>query len=281
MASLYSLVFLSCILASINGTFDFDGSLEDTELESHFTPLGRLSSEMLRATIDVSSIVPPEKYNMWPYITDKSKLTFNDCFPKVRSQKEGAFAVIESDDGTRYRAHVVKSDEQNCFRDYYTYSTKSTLKLCLEMAVQWAAPSFHFDAANSYCQLFKDWRYNMYSNCRRGSSEKIYYLQENEPNNHKPCRGVQMTFKSTYTSDGSVMISGTTKRDYCGCDIDKITISYLDKTVEMTIVPEIPSYTYTYPASSANAWSNYTTIIVYSRNSIVAQAEYVPSEDMF
>jgi len=282
MASLLRLVFLSCILASINGTFDFDGSLEDPGLESHFTPLhGRQSSEMLRATLDVSSIIPPEIVKVWPYEEDNSKLTFNDCFPNIRPQREASFAILEADDGTKYRGHMVKSEEQMCFRDYYTYAEGSSLKQCLEMARQWSAPSFHYDAERAYCQLFKDWRYTMYKNCRRGSSEKMYYLQEEEPADHKPCRGVQVIFKSTYTSSGSVMITGTTKRDYCGCDIDKITISYLDTTVEMDIIPETPTFTYTYPLASVNAWNNFTTIIVYSRDSIVAKGEYVPSEDMF
>jgi len=284
MASFYPAIFFSCILTSIKGTFDFDfnGDLEYSGvLPSNQVGDDRLSSNMARASLDFSSIMPPETFQVWPYVSKTKDLTFNDCFPKVRPQQEAAFAMIQAESGTKYRAHIVKSDEQMCFRDYYTYKENMTLKLCLELADQWDAPSFHFNKTSKYCQLYKDWRYNMYSNCRRGSSEEIFYLLNKQPRNHKPCRGVQMHFNASYTATGSVQLTGTTKRDYCGCDIDRITLTYLDTTVEMNIVPEIPSYTYTYPLASIQAWFNFTTIIVYSRNAIVAQTEYVPSDDMF
>merc|ERR1711962_1204077 len=85
--------------------------------------------------------------------------------------QEGAFTMIEAESGTQYRAHIVKSEEQNCFVDYYTFKENMTFTQCLEMADSWAAPSFHYDKSTRYCQLYKDWRYRMYSNCRRGSND--------------------------------------------------------------------------------------------------------------
>jgi len=283
MAIIFKLLYLSCILTPIKAKFDFDGSLADTG-DSGLSMLGEargISSNMARANMDFSSILPPWTFKIWPYVDDTDDLTWNDCFPKVRPQQEGAFTMIEAESGTQYRAHIVKSEEQNCFVDYYTFKENMTFTQCLEMADSWAAPSFHYDKSTRYCQLYKDWRYRMYSNCRRGSNEKIFYLLNEEPDNHKPCRGVQMKFNATYTADGSVTITGTTVRDYCGCDIDQITLAYLDKEVEMTITPEIPTYSYTYPSASVEGWHNYTTITVYSRGSIVAQNEWMPMKDMF
>lgn len=282
MAVLYKLFYLSCFFISIWGKFDIDGNWDDMSYLSS-NPLGEaraVSSNMQRATnANMTSILPPEKYKIWPYIEDTSELTFNDCFPKVRPQQEGLFALIAADSGTEYRAQIVKKHEQKCFRDYYAFKMDMTLKKCLEFADLWDAPSFHFNKTTNYCQLYKDWKYSMYSMCRRGEDEEIFYTKNEEPDNHKPCRGVQMHFDGSYTADGSVKITGTTYRDYCGCDIDKITMYYLDTTVEFTIVPEIPLYTYTYPSASVQAWYNKTTLTTYARDVEVDITEYVPAWD--
>jgi len=279
MAIIIKFLYLSCILTSIKGTFDFDGSLEDTG-DPGYSMMGetRVSSNMARATMDFSSIMPPETFKIWPYVDEEENLTWDDCFHKVRQQKEGAFAMIEADSGTQYRAHIVKSEEQKCFRDYYTYKEDMTFKQCLEMADLWEAPSFHYNKNTRYCQLYKDWRYSMYSNCRRGPNEEIFYLLNKEPDNHKPCKGVLMTFNATYTAEGSVKITGTSHRDYCGCDIDQITVEYLNIVAEMMIEPEIPSYTFTYPLES-QGWLNYTTITVYSRGNFLGGNNWLPIDD--
>jgi len=278
----YHFFLILGIHSIVMGTFDFDANFSDIPID--YSPLNNPSSSgppsnMLGKTAGINSLKPPETYEIWPH-TQVKKLSFNHCYPSLWPRDKMAFKVLRSEDGTRYRAHIVKKEEQRCFKDKLAHEENCSLKRCLEKAALLDAPSFHFNQKNNTCQLYKNWRQVKFTNCRRGSFEEMFYLKESEPSGFKPCKGVTMTFDTLYTADGNVQIVGYTVNDYCCCDIDRITLQYMEYEGEMTLIPEIPTYTYVYPLSHGDAWNNDTTMSIYAKGSLLKQIDYVPSAEM-
>ena len=60
----------------------------------------------------------------------------------------------------------------------------------------------------------------------------------------------------------------------------QINLYYLGSDHEMTIVPEVPKFTYVYPAVDKGAWLNYTTVSVYASGTLIMRTEYVPDRDL-
>jgi len=274
MALFLRIALLVVLQQSLTGSFDSSDSLS-----AYSRNLAPKFSERAN-TYD--HIKVPGLYDVYYPLADMSKIPLNDCDFGLRNKDvmKAAFSRIRADSGTIYQGHVVKKEDQACFRGFIGYKENSSLKKCLEFADDKGANSFYFDQGTNYCQLFSSWREHKFRECRRGTEEKIYYVINSEPSNHKPCRGVTISFQASYTATGNVQIVGTTKHDYCCCDVDRINLYYLGSDHEMTIVPEVPKFTYVYPAVDKGAWLNYTTVSVYASGTLIMRTEYVPDRDL-
>jgi len=280
MARLLRPALVLVLLNSVMGFFDFDGSLVDEdELTGVLGHEGKMVSR--KSTANVSHILPPEVLKMWPYLREMPKKTFDECVPALRTPVKGSWAVVRADSTQSYQAHIVKKKDDSCFRDYYTGFDDTSLKMCLESADLWQAPSFHYNDTTKRCQLYHSWRYHKFRECRRGDDEKIYYVRSWMPTDHAPCSATTMEFSVAYTYDGSVEVTGIPIRDDCCCDISEVWMMFLGNSVQMTSVPEVPKFTYTYPEKFRGYWLNDTTIDIYAHGQLIYRQNFRWDNDDF
>jgi len=223
-----------------------------------------------------------DTYTVTRYLPSTTNKTVRDCDRALMTHFEVQFSAVRSRLGSVYLAHIVSKEERNCFKDRFNSTNGMTFSQCLENAVKYSAQAFHYDQVTTYCNLYSNWRKHKFRTCKRGEAGKegVYYLQYSQPSGFRPCSGVQVVLKSAYTAGGSnVKVTASFKKNYCCCEITRISFDYLGTTNLMSI----PGYTYTYPTEWAakQAWRNHTTVTVYAEGAgMIALTEYTPDDDL-
>lgn len=180
-----------------------------------------------------------------------------------------------------YFMSYVSEYHKQCFK--YPYRIKEGLSFgeCLNHAAaindkskRKAANSFYYDVGSGRCELYNQWRFEMYKTCwkARGANEVAFYMIKSQPKKFDPCGGVRITVACTDTPDGrSKIIRMFFRENYCMCRFEKITISYLENLYTKRDKPKqfsLQNYTFTYPDEDAKreAWLNNSHIMVYAKS---------------
>jgi len=179
-----------------------------------------------------------------------------------------------------YFMSYVSEYHKSCFK--YPYGVKKGLSFgeCLNHAAaindkkRKAANSFYYDVESGRCELYEQWRFEMYKTCwkARGANEVAFYMYKSQPKKFDPCGGVRITVACTDTPDGrSKIVRMFFRENYCMCRFEKITIAYLDNLYTKRNKPHkfsLKNFTFTYPDEDAKkeAWLNNSHIMVYAKN---------------
>jgi len=257
----------SVLLVAVLWKISISGSYGKTAYEDELDAMDRGGQNFASSTYSVTRYVP----------TSRDK-TIADCDVTLRTKFQVQFSAVKYRNKQWY-AHIVKktpANERGCFEHRFNSTCGFTFAQCLENAHKFeTANSFHYNPTNQCCDLYSNWRKHKFRTCKRaGAGDSVYYVAEAQPKDFKACDGVHVAISGAYLAGGSNMqLTATLVDNRCCCEIQPITIAYLDKTGVFTSTGVNDVYTFTYPAADAalQPWQNGTRATVKE----VGQPDYL------
>jgi len=194
---------------------------------------------------------------------------FKVYFAKVRSSSATS--------RTEWFMGFVSSYGMKCFTIRLHSEKGMNFKQCLELASAstqynetqskqlFTPASFYYGVSDGECTLYAEWRKPKFKTCfkARGLGEVAFYFKTSQPSWWDPCGGMKITLDCTIDKSGKgVEIFVFLKENYCICDINSVTIEFMNNGVEREFTAVDNYYIYRPNAEeTAGSWYRNHTIV--------------------